>query len=380
MTIFLLLQVRKLIMRKSSNTYSVESYDVEVWTKGILRVSGRRRVDMTVRVMKDGMEDSESLVYKTIVQDMKKYLAEKYFLKSKFLPIPDYIKIGDDSLLEIDGERGGGSLIMIENMKHLGFKKDLMANHDGLDYEHSVLVIAALAKFHATSYCFRNDSKVAILEKYPVLQAGISIPKMSMETVETLHNIFKTHPEFEKYSQLFLGPEKEELKTTNSDLLYFGVLCHGNFCRENCLFKYKSNMESIISCCDVVFQDLSRCHYGSCVLDLLQFIFTSVGFAVRHNFMADLVCSVYYDNFAKTVSSINSNIAMFSKKDFIKEFDKKIIYGFLFSLNIDTIFYEEDQDISDDEAAATYEKHEKDVLALVTDILRFKMKTEATMM
>ena len=106
----------------------------------------------------------------------------------------------------------------------------------------------------------------------------------------------------------------------------------------------------------------------------------SVVFSVRHNFKADLVCSVYYDNFAKTVSSINGNIAIFSKKDFIKEFDEKIIYGFLFSLDIDTFFYEEDQDISDDEAAAMYEKHEKDVFALVTDILRFKMKTEATMM
>ena len=366
-------------MRKSSNTYSVESYDVEVWTKGILRVSGRRRVDMTVRVMKDGMEDSESLVYKTIVQDMKKYLAEKYFLKSKFLPIPDYIKIGDDSLLEIDGERGGGSLIMIENMKHLGFKKDLMENHDGLDYEHSVLVIAALGRFHATSYCFRQDSKSTILQKYPVLQAGLSIPKVSKETVHTLRNIFKTKPEFGKYSQLFLGPAKEELKTLNSDLECFGVVCHGNFCRENILFKYKSNMESITSCCDVVFQDFSRCHYGSCVLDLLQFIFTSVDLEVRHNFMADFVCSVYYDSFAKTVSSISSNSAMFSKKDFIREFDKKIIYGFLFSLEIYPLFYKEDQDISDIEGAAAYEKQEKDVLALVTDVLRFKMKTEATM-
>ena len=364
-------------MRKSSNTCSVESYDVEVWTRGIRRMSGQRKVDVTVRVMKDGMEDRESLVYRTIVQDMKKYLAERNFLKSRFLPIPDFIKFGDDSLEE-RVERYGKGLIMIENMKHFGFKKDLVENLEGLDFEHSVLVIAALGKFHATSYCFRKDSKMAVLQKYPVLQERLSIPKVSKETVKTLHNIFKTHPEYEKYSQLFLDPAQEEFKT--SDLECFGVLCHGHFCRENILFKYNANTNTI-QCCDVVFQDLSRCHYGSCVLDLLQFIFTSIDLADRYNFMADFVCSVYYDSFDKTVSDISSSIVMFNKKDFIREFDKNIIYGFLFSLDIHTFFYQEDRDISDDEgaAASSYDKHEKKVLALVTDFLRFKMKTEETM-
>ena len=38
--------------------------------------------------------------------------------------------------------------------------------------------------------------------------------------------------------------------------------------------------------------------------------------------MADLVCSVYYDSFAKTVASISSSSAanMFSRNQFIGEF------------------------------------------------------------
>ena len=39
---------------------------------------------------------------------------------------------------------------------------------------------------------------------------------------------------------------------------------------------------------------------------------------VRANFMADLVCSVYYDSFAKAVASINKELAIFSKKELIQ--------------------------------------------------------------
>ena len=37
----------------------------------------------------------------------------------------------------------------------------------------------------------------------------------------------------------------------------------------------------------------------SCVFDLYQFIFTSIDIQVRHRFLADFVCGVYYDSFAK---------------------------------------------------------------------------------
>ena len=104
---------------------------------------------------------------------------------------------------------------------------------------------------------------------------------------------------------------------------YFGVLCQGNFCRDNLLFKYKSNLESRLSCCDIIFQDLSKGHFGYflfilqlrrnnktdffsfCVFDLYQFIFTSIDIEVRNRFMADFVCGVYYDSFAKEICQQN---------------------------------------------------------------------------
>lgn len=42
---------------------------------------------------------------------------------------------------------------------------------------------------------------------------------------------------------MLLNVLKEEMRIWNSNLKCFGVLSHGNFCRQNLLFKYKSNLE-----------------------------------------------------------------------------------------------------------------------------------------
>ena len=130
-----------------------------------------------------------------------------------------------------------------------------------------------------------------------------------------------------------------------------------------------------------MFPDLSNCHYGSCVLDLLQLIFTSISIDVRQNFLADLVCSVYYDSFAKTVGGINGNIPIFSKKQFIKEFDSKIMYGFVFSLDILSNSYLRglDSDPNEEISEAKCDKFEMYFLALVRDILQFKVNAKATL-
>ena len=159
------------------------------------------------------------------------------------------------------------------------------------------------------------------------------------------------------------------------NLEVFGVLSHGQFCRENILFKYKSNQDSILSCCDVIFQDVRHYHYGSCVFDLLQFIFTSVDPPVRHNFMADFICSVYYDNFAKTVSSINSKLGMFTMKEFMREFIKNILYGFFFSTEMQNELSKDADEVSDEKKNQQHEDH---LLALIRDVLHFMMCAQAT--
>ena len=98
---------------------------------------------------------------------------------------------------------------------------------------------------------------------------------------------------------------------------------------------------SRLFCRDVVFLDLGNSHFGSCVLDILQFVFTSIEKDIRTNFLADFVCSVYYDSFVKAVGCINNDLPVFSRRSLIKEFEKKIMYGFLLNLSIQSQMYEE---------------------------------------
>ena len=270
---------------------------------------------------------------------------------------------------------------MLENKAYLGFKRDLMPNKDGLDYEHSVIVIAALAKFHATSYCFRRQNHIDMVKKYPVLRDGLAISIVSEDTMETLDKVFRERrPQFDTFSKLFFLHKNKDCQQLVSDLDRFGVLSHGQFCRENLLFKYKSNQDAILSCSDVVFQDLSNCHFGSCVIDLLQFVLTSVDAPIRRSFMADFVCSVYYDNFAKTVSSINSKIDMFSKKEFIKEFNNLIVYGFYFAAEIHTKLFKDALEGLKDEACKDeiQLQYENNIILLLEDVVQFIKSAKVT--
>ena len=148
----------------------------------------------------------------------------------------------------------------VQIFKHKSYLKLLCAN------KFINLVITALAKFHAASYSYYQDNKVDVGEVFPELclaPMGNRIPTLSKETIEEISKLFKSNPEYQKYSGFFLGKTiEEEMKTWKSDLQQFGVLCHGNFTRENLMFRYKSNLESRLSPCDAVFQDFSRAFYG----------------------------------------------------------------------------------------------------------------------
>ena len=75
---------------------------------------------MFVRVVKDGVEDRESTIYRTLLEDVKKYLSGKFMNKSKFLPIPSYVQIVEDNQ-----SNGLHSIFVMENMRHLSFKEIL---------------------------------------------------------------------------------------------------------------------------------------------------------------------------------------------------------------------------------------------------------------
>ena len=372
----------KLSFKKSTVEDETEVQELEVWIKTI---SCRTRIDICARILENVEDDLESYVYRTLVEDTKSFLASKNIVCSDFLPIAEYFKIvkvnsfEEESSIEVSKKEEPSKIFLLENLRHKGFKEDILHDREGLDYEHSVLAVSSLATFHAATFCYIREENISMIEKYPVLVEEVEVPDIQEDTVSMLEDIFKANPVYERFSDIFLDSVRGKTRSLNQNVEYFGVLCHGNFWRENLLFRYRSELESRYCSSEIIFQDLSSCHYGSAVIDLLQFIFTSVDIDVRHNFMADLVCSVYHDNFVKAVASINKNIPVFDMKSFIREFDRNIMYGFLFSFNIHCKIYEDAvEKAAVGEDNLSYRKFEESILSIIKDILQFKMSIRAS--
>ena len=122
-------------------------------------------------------------------------------------------------------------------------------------------------------------------------------------------------------SHLFLGQETA-LFPAEHNLDTFGVLCHGGQFGESILFKYAANNQGEEDPTDAVFQNLGNCFYGSCIQDLLLFIFSCINQDIRRNFLLEFIGTVYFDAFRNAVMSIDKKITMFSKQMFSAEVKK----------------------------------------------------------
>ena len=67
-------------------------------------------------------------------------------------------------------------VFILESVRHLGFKDDI-AEGEGLDYEHSIMAVSHLARFHAASYCYRKQENISLQEKYADLE-DLQVPKI----------------------------------------------------------------------------------------------------------------------------------------------------------------------------------------------------------
>ena len=74
---------------------------------------------MTVRVVKDGLEDRECEIYQTLIEDIKTYLSEKYLTKSKLY--------GHSTFQDVSG--------LLEISEHVLFQK-MAQNCLGVVWDH----------------------------------------------------------------------------------------------------------------------------------------------------------------------------------------------------------------------------------------------------
>lgn len=145
-----------------------------------------------------------------------------------------------------------------------------------LDYEHSVLAVSWLGKFHAVSIALHNDEPETVEtagENYMfTAQKQRRLEALFMGSVYSLAEEVKTWPECAKYSGKIqnigniLWEKLDEISIDKSDS--FNVLNHGDCWAGNMMFHYddRGKVDSVI------FVDYQMTRYCTCGLDLQYFL------------------------------------------------------------------------------------------------------------
>ena len=309
------------VVNLSRKRLSSKEYRLEVSMK---IAGGKRRLYLMVKVLNSYSIDFP--VYE-LLGHINRFLEENGIEPyDHYLPLPEHFKVVTDTEDDTkDKSNSKPNILVLENMT------DSLDYHHYplpcLDYCHTLIAVSRLARLHALSYCYKQAYKLDNLD----LTVGHAVPTVDRDAVGRLENIIGDDEDVAEFIDFIRDVKQSD---TEHNLETFGVFCPTNLSVENLTFSYSSHLESRMFCTCMVFQSISSACFGNCVINLLQLLFTCVDPEVRRQFMAELVCSVYYDNFVTTVKIISPNIQMFSMKCFLSEFKDNLKFGFLFGFTL----------------------------------------------
>lgn len=219
-------------------------------------------------------------------------------------------------------------IIILEDLGEAGFK--LSPSILDLDFHHCALTFEKLGAFHALSFIAKKSNINGFT-------------KAVGELVET--RLYESYREDATYlycdsleraaSPLLKRGEHVDviLKFKNKlkdPLMYLrqlltvrepmGVICHGDFCRNNVLYKYNDKEEPV----DIKLFDLATARYGSPMLDFSFFLFLNSSEESR-KLNKEKYLNIYYNSLA----SIAKGFDLPSLEDFREELRLKAVYGYL---------------------------------------------------
>ena len=259
----------------------------------------------------------------------------------------------------------GNEMIVLQNLRSFGYRiggdKFML-----MDYEHIVVALEGLARFHALSYgAKKKDSRYfeervvaqirdgrrfmkkqttsdAITEGYQINMSHIA--KMVFDKFNE-----KQREEWGLYTEKLErvrrrvenGPELiRELLVPEEPL---AVLCHGDFNRNNIMFRYDSDNKP----CDVKFIDFQTPFYASPAIDLSFFLFVNASpelWATRWNDMFSVYHRTLLDTLSEFLNCSQETLQPeFGREAFECQFSKYLLYGFLLATSF-IVAHAEDPD------------------------------------
>ncbi|XP_075156520.1 uncharacterized protein LOC142229827 isoform X2 [Haematobia irritans] len=316
---------------------------------------------------------NEIFIYAEVLLEFGKLLNE---LKVATLKINDFVPLCykaefgfieglSSSLMEKE------ATLVLENLKPLGYK---MGPRLSLNREHLLAMSIPLAKYHALSYALRALKP----EQLDRLKTGLTVLPFNCSPGEEKTHIYTVlyRVAFERFFEFFNRKvdTSSSQKKTESDLKLithlhklkekyfdeptrllerlrikieendedrkFGAILHGDYNRNNVLFKYSTEGEGIE---DVKMIDFQEVRYGSPVLDLSFFMYFNSSDDMRTDVWPELLETYHSNMYAtlemilkaadKSAKDIEETLKCYSFEKFKSHFSRFAFYGVMICMH-----------------------------------------------
>lgn len=226
-------------------------------------------------------------------------------------------------------------ILVLEDLESDGYSiTDRTKRYLQLDYKRSTLALQVLAKFHAASVALHKEDRSKLGVPGNELFYREERRNRMQPFVTNIIHLFaeevKTWPDFEGLSEKIKNVAKnawvitEKIVATKDDAL--NVLCHGDFWKNNILFKYIDN--EVVNAKIIDFQ---FCRYTTPALDLQSFLVSSVTEDVLFNRSDDLI-SAYVHCFNSTLMRVGCICQQISEKEMHKYLKDSDFYGLMVAI------------------------------------------------
>uniref|UniRef100_A0A2S2NBD3 CHK kinase-like domain-containing protein n=1 Tax=Schizaphis graminum TaxID=13262 RepID=A0A2S2NBD3_SCHGA len=210
------------------------------------------------------------------------------------------------------GEFFERDLIVLENVKPLGYQ--LSEERLFIDYNHLVFALRALAKFHGLSYTakykdphrlqkfvmYLRDTQFDVNGQW--ILKNNALKKLGKRGVDRLiersGDLYRDNEHLRRFNEL-IDDGNNTLRRALHHREPLSVVCHGDFNRNNVLFKYDDSGLPV----DVLLFDFGTPRYGSPALDISFFLYMNTTKNMRESHWDDLL-NEYCATLAKSVPSV----------------------------------------------------------------------------
>ena len=232
---------------------------------------------------------------------------------------------------------GGKDIIVLEDMVPRGFT--LSAERLVLDYEHCAVALRQLARYHAVFYGLKKLEPprfISMVKNMRLWNPGeSSLEDMNYLYKTTSYRAIKYLESRQEIDQATLDRLKNRLEHAAQHLVELmepkeplAVLCHGDFCRNNILFRYDSGKP-----CDALLFDFQQVKYASPAIDLSLFMYMNTSSELRNQHWDDLF-GEYHASLTRTLArilhcSVEELLPDYGLYEFQKDFVAHGFYGYM---------------------------------------------------